>query len=480
MRIMAEKKFLDKILFFFFLFIVLQELSLIGYLYPLWNKVFFCLFLALTIFLTYKNQNYGWLILLFELFAGHGGQLFSWMISLRLAIFIIVFGFWLFRKVQGLFIKKRQFQFSGASAPAFILLVFLIFIFFGLIQGLINNNIHLAIGDFINYSYWFLIFPLFEFFKEKENQKNFLALFIGCLFGLSFLTLIIFIFFSQGIVEVHDVFYWWWRNIATGKATAMNDNFFRIVTPAHLLIPSIFLLLISLYSQKKYRKWTIPLMVALSFPFLVNFSRIYWLGFLIGLLVLGLRKPIKKNLKISFLIFILLVLEFGVIYFLTSKGQSFGLDFFGDRLKTTVNPEEELSALTRLRILPNLLENIAEYPIFGRGLGAEVSYFDPVENNLKTTYHLDWGFLEMWLELGFLGLISFFLVLGEIFYLLIKSRKENKEKEIFFWGLITGVLSLLISSLTGPFIFHSLGVIYLVLVFIYGVRCCPNSDLSKS
>ena len=244
----------------------------------------------------------------------------------------------------------------------------------------------------------------------------------------------------------------------------MGNNFFRIVTPAHLIVLPIFLLVISLYSEFKKSKIIGLLAFSLSFPFLINFSRVYWLGFLAGLFFLGFRRPIKRYLKVSFLVLILLIIEFGAIYFIASQGRSFGLDFFGSRLGTTVAPEEELSALTRLRILPNLIQDIAKRPIFGKGLGTEVSYVSPLDRGMRETYHIDWGFFEMWLELGFLGLIAFLVVLGEIIYLLWKIKDK------FSLGLLSGVLSLIIASLTGPFVFHSLGVFYLVLAFIYGAK----------
>jgi len=456
---MDKKQVLQKILFFFFLFIIFHQLSFLGYLYPLLGRIVFCLIVAAVFIVTYLNQDYGWLFLIFEFFSGHGGHLFEWGLSLRLAIFVIVFGFWLWRKrkhITSLLDKNRTFFIP--------LLVFFVFVVFGFLQGLINNNPHLAIGDFVNYSYWLLVFPLFEFFKHRKNQENFFAIAVGCLFGISFLTLIVFILFSQGVVGVHGIFYWWWRKIVIGKATDMGNNFFRIVTPAHLIVLPIFLLVISLYSEFKKSKIIGLLAFSLSFPFLINFSRVYWLGFLAGLFFLGFRRPIKRYLKVSFLVLILLIIEFGAIYFIASQGRSFGLDFFGSRLGTTVAPEEELSALTRLRILPNLIQDIAKRPIFGKGLGTEVSYVSPLDRGMRETYHIDWGFFEMWLELGFLGLIAFLVVLGEIIYLLWKI------KDRFSLGLLSGVLSLIIASLTGPFVFHSLGVFYLVLAFIYGAK----------
>ena len=457
-------------LYFFLAFLIFQEFSYLGYLIPPLGKVVFLLIVLGTIILTYLDQNLGLLVLIFEFLSGHGGHLFEWGISLRLALFLVVFGFWFIRKILDFEDTKRIYFSHQKTIKWFLpILIFYTFIFLAFVRGIANqHNFSLVLGDFINYSYWLLVFPLFEFFaSENKYQKTFLNLAIGCILGISFLTLLVFFLFSFNLVQVHDIFYWWWRKTAISKATAMGSGFFRIVSPSHILVLPLFLLVISLFfknsfKNKEHRKNCLYLGFCLSLPFLINFSRVYWLAFILGLALLSLRKPFLKNLKLGVLIFVLLILEFSFIHIIASQGTSFGLGFFTGRLATSFSPDEEVSALTRLRILPNLLREISFSPFLGKGLGSEIKYFDPLLEESKTTYHIDWGFFEMWLELGVLGLLAFFLVIGEIIFLLWKIKKEY-----LFLGLFVGLVSFLFSSLTAPFVFHSVGVFYLSLLFVY-------------
>ena len=112
---------------------------------------------------------------------------------------------------------------------------------------------------------------------------------------------------------------------------------------------------------------------------------------------------------------------------------------------------------------------IKQSPIFGQGLGATVDYTDLLTGQDKTTFHLDWGYLEIWVELGLFGLIAYLLVLLSIFYQgwqTIKKLEEHIFVKRLVIGLLAGLASLTIASLTGPFLFHPLGIFYLVLTAV--------------
>jgi len=59
---------------------------------------------------------------------------------------------------------------------------------------------------------------------------------------------------------------------------------------------------------------------------------------------------------------IFLVAEFGVLNFLINQNPN--MIYLGERMKSITSPDSELSASTRLNILPRLLEKIKEKPVF--------------------------------------------------------------------------------------------------------------------
>jgi len=115
--------------------------------------------------------------------------------------------------------------------------------------------------------------------------------------------------------------------------------------------------------------------------------------------------------------------------------------------------------------------------IFGSGLGATVEYTDLLTGQDKTTFHLDWGYLEIWVELGLFGLISYALVLLSVFYqgwqTIKKLKRQVFEKRLII-GLLAGLASLIVASLTGPFLFHPIGIFYLVLTTVIIISIKEN------
>jgi len=474
-----------KILFIVLGFFLFQILSFLGYLRPVLANVIFLLIVLSAIFLSVYKIEYGFFILVFEFLSGHGGLLFEFKgISLRLTLFIVVMLVWIIKKF---FSEKWENLFSQKKSPFCILfLVFLILILFGLIQGIARNDSILAVKDFINYSYFLLFFPLTDILKKDKSDQKFFNLAQGATIGIGISTVIVLILFGSGLVQVHDSFYWWWRNIVVGKATFMSGSFFRIVTPAHLIILPLFLIYLSLLFETKLKLkkqfFFFWLAVLSSLAILINFSRAYLLGFFVGLIFLAKELSKKKWLIFSLSIILILIFEFCFIYTLFGgEGVLNGFGFFKNRLGTIISPQEETSSLTRMVILPILTQKIKLDPIFGSGLGGIVSYLDPVTHQIQSTFHLDWGYLEIWSELGLIGLLIFLSLFGFIFYQgfkMIKIFSQDIFKKRIIIGLMGGLAALMVASLTGPFIFHPLGIFYFAFTAAYLINL--NQDERKS
>jgi O-antigen ligase len=455
------------------IFFLIQAFSYLAYLVPVFSGIFFWLIILSALALAIKKTEYGFCFLLFEFFLGHEGHLFEFAgISLRLALFLVLMLVWGIKKIS----KKQVADFlknilADPGLALFLILCFVIVLSF--FQGLIRHGADGAIKDFINYAYLILIFPFLEIFKNKEMRQKFFVLAGGAILGLSVLTLIIFILTALGIIEVHDQFYWWWRGTIVGKITDAGNNFWRIVTPAHLLVLPSLLVALSFLIRKKisknFKKIIFFLAGATSLALVINFSRAYFLGIVGGLIFLKKNINFSKWLKFTLLIILILIVEFVLIFGLVSGGKiGEGLKFFKGRMETVVQPGEEASSLTRMNILPRLVEKIKIAPLFGQGLGATIGVFDAVINQERITFHLDWGYFEMWHEIGLFGLVVYGLLIFYLFYFSFKQikelGKESKEAGLVF-GLLAGLISLLIANLTAPVLFHSLGIFYFILTW---------------
>ncbi|MDA2936020.1 O-antigen ligase family protein [Patescibacteria group bacterium AH-259-L05] len=450
------------------LFLLFHALSLLGYYVPPVETLVFLCIVAGTLILSIYKIEYGFLVLIFEFFAGHGGHLFEFFgLSLRFSLFLIIVLVWLYKKIK--YVVKDHSLYIPAPPILMLFLVFLFFIFIGAIRGMTYNEPIIAMKDFINYSYIFLVFPLVEVIKQKNIFKNMFTMSKAGIIGIAIVTIAVFILFSTGIVEVHDSLYWWWRNTAIGKATFAGNDFYRIVSPAHLLILPLFLVVLSFLidSQQKKRRLLLLLALASATVLIINFSRAYFLGIGAGLLLLAYHIHWRRWLLFSLVVIMSMILEFGIIYGIVSGGNvSAGFDFFGERIQTVVSPEEELSSQTRMVILPHLIDKIKAEPVFGHGLGSTVSFVDPRTSQERTTFHLDWGYLEIITELGLITLLLYIGILSLIFYAgwqKIKTITQDIFQKRLIIGLLAGLVSVAVATLTGPFLFHPVGIFYVTL-----------------
>ena len=146
----------------------------------------------------------------------------------------------------------------------------------------------------------------------------------------------------------------------------------------------------------------------------------------------------------------------------------------------------EAAVSSRWNLLPELLEEIKKAPVLGQGLGAVVTYqsSDPRilestagQSGTYTTFAFEWGYLDMVLKFGTLGILFYLFYLG----LLIKNGFIFSRDALLLWskgqkitlettlgvGLFFGYLMLLMTNGFSPYLNHPLGVGYLLLFTVF-------------
>ena len=272
-----------------------------------------------------------------------------------------------------------------------------IFVFMGisLISTLfVSKDIVFWLKYFLQYS----TISLYSEFLIKNNTDGFfknLSILLGALIILNFIT---FLFFPEGIFS-HEV-------LLLGY-----DN----ATIVLLLLGSMFIMFSSYYFYKKIKWWA-------WIPFLMNLITYYvrWsVGAMIGCIVLLIfflffyRKPkwtkilnLRTFYWVTFALFILIVV-FGI-----QKYFSFIIvDVFHKNVTLT----------GRTLIWQRCFEQIRLHPIFGIGMMVYGERFDMIG-----IYHAHCNFLNVLLEIGFVGLLSYFY----IWHLLIKSLLQNPQHKL--------------------------------------------------
>lgn len=430
--------------------------SLATYDYSEFNQIIAALLVLSFAWLSYKNLKLAWLVLVTELILDGAGHFFELHNLLLRTWFLGIFGLmWLVSKF-----KNKTILFPN-KLTSYSLLGLGTLLFFSAINGWYHAHTPLhIIQDLILFGFLILLFPALEW--KADTEKIFPLLIKIWIWGTGLFSLITLIIYSSGWGTLPDTYYHWFRNVASGKITDLGNHFFRIVLPEQVIIVPIILVLAAyLITDLRNKKWWFYLSSSL-FILALNFSRIYFVALAIGFFVLLSRHTWKKWLLVSITSASLLLALFIGTQLVVSRGQSTGLALLGVRVNGTTVPTSDVSGAIRLAILPDALQQITTRPWFGSGLGATISYIDPVSQAKITRTQFDWGYLEMLAELGIIGA----LVYG-IFFLSVLKQVVDYSRHTpspLIHGLLAGALSLVVMTITTPALFHGFGMLYLILL----------------
>lgn len=478
----------QKISLFIALLLLFEAFSFISFFTPVFNIIFFVLLNLVFLFLAIKKSELAIFIIFSELIISSMGYMFfldiaGFHLSIRMSLWLILLVVYLFKLLfqikesgaQALYWQRiKNFKFLGL----FSFLGF--FVFIALAKALISQTPLLSVfHDFNSWLFFLLLFPVLSIVDlENEKIKNvFKNIILASLIYLSLKTLILLAIFSHNLSWATSV-YTWLRGSLMAEIT-INDFWSRIFMQSQIFSGAAFFLVFS-YSQsigdKFFSKKNITL-IALAGLFLstliLSFSRSFWLALILvvslSLLLtwisLGFKKTISSVLYLfSSLIFALLLIYFVSILPISSSGQ---IDFnkgLSDRIS---QDSSEPALASRWSLLPVLWQEIKTAPVLGQGFGAELVYIssDPrvLENNPGgeyRTFAFEWGYLDIWLKMGLLGLFAYFLLLSR---LVISGLKRGLSSFGVFWGLSLSLIFLSIVNFFTPYLNHPLGIGLIIL-----------------
>lgn len=479
------------------LFLILAELlSFLGYYYPPVNSLIFFLIIILTIGASLYRLEYGLYVLFAELFIGSFGYIFYFdsgqaKISIRLALWLIIMSVWLAKIIMDwLRVKSTPIIFSEPRRLTFFILLFL-FIAWGLINGLLSGNSPGNIFfDFNNWLYFLLIFPVYALWQNDGEFKILKQIFLASITWLSLKTIILAYCFTHNLNGLNLEIYSWMRSDRLGEITQTAAGFSRVFMQSHIFVLIGFFVLIfyllkivienngnKITLKNKLGGITIYILLLSLFlsTIIISFSRSFWIGLAAGGIFVWLAALFK--LKIKFKQFIIfnaiiflsiitsLILTLAAIKFPypSPYGGFNPAEILGQRVTQIT---DEAGASSRWQLLTPLWQKIKTALIMGRGFGSTVTYRtnDPRilasnPSGLYTTYAFEWGWLDIWLKLGLLGLLAYLI-------LFIKIIKDGLRINSYFsLALIAGLVVLMAVNIFSPYVNHPLGIGYLIISF---------------
>lgn len=443
--------------FFFFPATPLQEQSLINNLLSLGILSVTALFLV-------RGHIAGWYIVLLEiLLGGSGAYLAVEGISLRSLLLIVSMTIFVGHKLRRHELRRTLLENRSVSTLiATLLAVALAQALHGYTNG---HALNFILADLIPYGFLLYYFPLRELIHDEQFKTISKNAIITAIIGNALLVVLTFVLYSFNLFILQDVYYHWYRDVASGKITALPYHFYRLVLNEHLLLVPVLLATVAKGIHKKFSSSELTCIALMLLILATNLTRIYLLALGVGLFALFSRAHLKRWVLISAGTVVSFVMLFVSLHLFTSRGASLGLELFGLRLQSIVSPSMEDSSLSRMLLLPNILEKITTHPVVGEGLGAVVSAYSPVFETTITTPHFDWGYLELLAELGLIGVIIWVVGIAIIF----QRIKQNLVSR----GDIAGFVALLITNLTSPALFHVFGVLFIVYLLATNKKTSP-------
>ncbi|MFH1046737.1 MAG: hypothetical protein V1738_00375 [Patescibacteria group bacterium] len=537
----------------------LELLSWIGYNTPIVSSGLFFAVVIATAVLSWRKPGYGALIIMAELFVGsQGGYMLALgpanidgaLLSLRMGLFLAVFCTWLARVVVSWKLGEGSWKLGAGSWKNLRWLVdmkehglllpylMLLLVFaFGAIRGfLAGNGFGNVFFDANGYAF-FALFPAFvEGFRDLKARTLLWPTLAAAVTVTVVKALAVLYFFSHRIFEVAANMYVWVRDTRVGEVTIMQADFHRVFFQSHLFVlVGLFAVFMFAARGRLFRGREFWLPFALFawgiVAMLLGLSRSYWFGGLAGFVtMLGLLiyaralGPLwKKMLVIAPVGLIAAVAIVYVVYafpYPDKTGQVSFASLMGGRAFSVAG---EAAANSRWNLLAALWPVGFEHPIFGSGLGTTVTYstedarlLADIPDAQYTTFAFEWGYHDLWIKFGLLGLAIYAWLIAAIlkpYIFALKIVRMNKNEAIsltpetgrddgsersqlpatssqlapavtsprefetiIIVGITAGTIAMLATNVFSPYLNHPLGIGLLMVVAALGISSSKQTS----
>lgn len=489
------------------LIVLLEILSFLGQIYPDFSSAGFVIVVALALALAVIRFDLAALMLLAELFIGsQGGYLFSYGsntgldVSLRLGLFLAVFGVWLARTAVSLIaaVMRRQrpegmewfsaMRYGGLLWPYLALLAIFAA---GLVHGVLaGNDFGNVFFDANGYAFFALFPVIVAAFEDPLMPMRTVGVLLAAIVDTVLKALFVLYIFSHRMFTVAPYVYVWVRDTRVGEITKMVGDFYRVFFQAHLyaLVFVFSLLLLLAYSRSWKRssaKWLLTFLCVMMTGVLMGFSRSFWFGgfgavlAMAAILVWGRAgSPVWKKLLLASGVAVacaalIIITSYSLPF--PRKGAAVSLaSLLGDR---AFSLSGEAAANSRWALLPVLWKAGLQHPLVGSGLGTTVTYTTSDPRLLASnptgeyvTFAFEWGYHDLWVKFGLLGLAVYgwliWAIAAPFWHFLKRSRQRLAAAEedithklvLLTAGALIALTALLFTNVFSPYLNHPLGI----------------------
>ncbi len=305
-----------------------------------------------------------------------------------------------------------------------------------------------GVREFALFVPYLMFFPLREYVAEKGGRKVIWTLLIVCAVAAIY-----------GVIQYRlsvSVAQYFWQII--GGREALNEPLFM----------SGLIILLGFVAARRYNQVLIIALISLDAVALVlTFSRGYWMGAALGILLLALMTKggsRRRIMTLSFLSAVVVVVVASLMFPKVFVDIAGGL---GTRLATA--GLQDLSLKNRLAESLAVLKNVKTSPIIGHGMGAEFTFFNLIINLSTTTWYIHNAFLFLLYKLGIVGMALYLIY---YLYILTKTaayafRCSEESTRLMLLSFVSVMCVMLIVSITSPQFYDRVAI--LVLTTVWGI-----------
>lgn len=448
--------------------------------------ILFAFFLVLGFF------KFKWLVLITvgELIIGSKGHLFAIdingiNISIRLALFIAVITTWFIttdRKkildaiVDGFKQNKLLFWLAIVGAFAFV---------FAIIQRTPASDIFFDINGWLFFAY---LFPWSCALKTIGDINDVLQIFFAGAIAITAKTLIFLYVFAHQM-PLALVLYRWGRDTLWGEFTFIENGISRIFSQSQIYIVAIFLICAVLLFLKnkisfrdKQTRFLVLTLIWLAAVIIASLSRSFWVGLAAALVIFILSMNLlwqctyKKQAGAILTFAVCALTGYGLVVAIINFPFPKTSGFFDPAAAIEKRFTQDEAVSSRWNQLPELKKMIFQHPLIGSGWGKSITYFssDPrIKTEVNptgryTTYAFEWGYLDMLVKIGLIGVILYLLLIFSLLRNIVLQFKKNNsaEKSALLIGLGLGLIMFSIVHFFSPYLNHPLGIGYVVLLIV--------------
>ena len=446
-----------------------------------------------TLALTLYRLEYGLALAFFEIFIGGHGHLLDtaiagFSVSLRMVIFLAVMGGWailvLRRKVTPHFLNHRDLPIALIALGVVV----------GTLHGFVVNEPKAVFDDMNGFLTLLYFFPMISVRWDPDRRRLLLMTLFTAGVWIAISTLALVYAFTHLPGDASHVLYTFIRDARLTEVTLLTSGrltsflgaypwYFRIFEQSQIVVVALELLFLAatvrLWREQGERVSSFVWLAHVLFiaAIIASLSRSFWLGFIAGAVVvtffvlltrIRVLTIIKRYLMTGAMALVAAAVFYALIVVpLPGRPDLSESSFYKPKDDNT----RELAVSSRWNLLGPMVKEIYAEPIIGSGFGETVTYVsdDPRLRAVNpsgevTTYRFEWGYHDLWLKMGILGLFGFGWFFVTTLAVTWEAIMRNDKHLWLMIGLSGGLVALYVTHAFSPYLNHPIGLGFILFL----------------